>query len=239
MAEQPSLAHLSEATRAEALRRFGLLRPFLEEGTPLTHLAQHHGIGLRTARRWVRQYRQHGLVGLVRRPRADRGSHHRLQPDLVRLVEGLALQRPAPTAATVQRRVAAVAARQGWHVPSYRTVAALIQRLDPALVTLAHQGTKAYQEAFDLLYRFEASRPNELWQADHSQLDLWLRDERGQPTKPWLTIILDDYSRAIAGYFLGFAAPTALQTALTLRSAIWRKSEPHWQICGIVNVHVI
>ena len=29
---------------------------------------------------------------------------------------------------------------------------------------------------------------------------------------------------------------TALTTALTLRTAIWRKGDPHWQICGIPSV---
>jgi putative transposase len=38
------------------------------------------------------------------------------------------------------------------------------------------------------------------------------------------------------GYFLGFSAPTALQTALTLHQAIWRKDDPRWHICGIPRV---
>ena len=42
------------------------------------------------------------------------------------------------------------------------------------------------------------------------------------PAQPWLTVILDDYSRAVAGYFLFFEAPSAAQTALALRQAIWR-----------------
>jgi putative transposase len=47
---------------------------------------------------------------------------------------------------------------------------------------------------------------------------------------------MDDYSRAIAGFRLSFQAPSALQTALTLRQAIWRKSLPHWRIAGIPAV---
>jgi putative transposase len=181
----------------------------------------------------VRQYRQQGLAGLVPYAPSQRADRRHLRPELVRLVEGLALQTPPPTAAAVHRRVATVATQQGWPVPSYRSVAAIIQRLDPGLVTLAHQGASAYQEAFELLHRFEARRPNELWQADHTPVDVWVLDERGRPAKPWLSVILDDYSRMVAGYFLGFAAPTAIQTAVTWRGAIGRKLEPHWPICGI------
>ena len=48
----------------------------------------------------------------------------------------------------------------------------------------------------------------------------------GQAQPPWLTVIVDDYSRAIAGYAVGLDAPSAMQTALALRQAIWRKSDP-------------
>lgn len=36
------------------------------------------------------------------------------------------------------------------------------------------RGTKAYQQAYDLLYRREAAAPNEMWQADHTELDLFV-----------------------------------------------------------------
>src|SRR6266511_4055402 len=40
----------------------------------------------------------------------------------------------------------------------------------------------------------------------------------------------------MAGYFLTFDAPSALNTSLALRQAIWRKDEPRWHICGIPQV---
>jgi putative transposase len=199
---------------------------------PLTRVATQHGIPLRTARRWLQAYRRLGLAGLARKPRADR-TRHRVPPELVRLIEGLALRPPAPSAATVHRQVTAVATEHGWLLPSYSTVATIIRRLDPALRTLAHEGSTAYRETFDLLYRREASRANEVWQADHTPLDIWVRDERGTPVRPWLTVILDDYSRAVAAYRLSIQAPSALGTALTLREAIWRKADSRWHVCGI------
>lgn len=229
---RPPLTSLRDEDRATALERFHLLRPALEEGVPLTRLAHLHGLPLRTARRWVALYRQQGLCGLVRKERADRETH-RFPPELVQLIEGLALRRPPPTAASIQRRVAAIAAEQGWPVPSYSTVHALIGQLDPGLVTLAHEGAKAYKERFDLLYRREVDHPNTVWLGDHTSLDLVVWDERGTAVRPWLTVILDDYSRAVAGYRLSVQAPSTQQTALTLRQAIWRKSDPRWPVCGI------
>jgi putative transposase len=58
----------------------------------------------------------------------------------------------------------------------------------------------------------------------------------GNPARPWLTVVEDDHSRAIAGYAVNLGAPSALQTALVLRQAIWRKAEPGWHVCGIPGV---
>jgi putative transposase len=133
----------------------------------------------------------------------------------------------------VYREVIGVTRARGWPEPSYDTVYQIIRPLPAALVTLAHEGPKVYADRFDLLYRGEASRPNEMWQADHTPLDLWALDEHGRPARPWLTVILDDYSRALAGYALSLHAPSSIQTALALRQAIWRKGDAHWSVCGI------
>jgi len=93
----------------------------------------------------------------------------------------------------------------------------VIRRLPTALVTLAHQGTKVYADRFELLYRREASRPNEMWQADHTPLDLRVLDERGRPARPWLTIVLDDYSRVVAGYALSLPDPSSNSTCCSSR----------------------
>jgi hypothetical protein len=61
------LAELRESERKRALERFDLLRPCLEDGVPLARLAREHEIQLRTLQRWLRAYRQNGLVGLVRK----------------------------------------------------------------------------------------------------------------------------------------------------------------------------
>ncbi len=57
--------------------------------------------------------------------------------------------------------------------------------------------------------------------------------DTGKPVRPWLTVMMDDHSRAIAGFFLTTDAPSAMNTALALRRAIWRKADPDWVICGI------
>jgi putative transposase len=155
---------------------------------------------------------------------------------LIELIEGMALRRPAPPIAFIHRRVVDVARKHGWPAPSYATVHAVVRALDPGLVVLAHDGPVRYRERFELVYRREAAAPNEIWQADHTQLDILIVDEHGRAVRPWLTVIEDDHSRAITGYVVFVGAPSALQTALALRQAIWRKTHPAWAVCGIPEI---
>src|SRR5216684_4394806 len=193
-------------------------------------------MALSTVQRWIKSYREKGLAGLAKAPRSDKGKSRSLPEQAITLVEGLALQTPPRSAAAIHRQVAEIAKEQGSNPPRYERVRLIIKSLDPALVTLAHQGAAAYREEFDLLYRREATHANAMWQADHTPLDVWLLDEAGKPAKPYLTAIEDDYSRMIMGYRLSFQPATALTTALTLRQAIWRKDDPRWSACGIPSV---
>jgi len=227
-----ALADLDEGQRDAAMRRWQVLRPTLEEGVPLAAAAAAADVPLRTAQRWLARFQVDGLVGLARRPRRDRGAR-RLPDELVAVIEGLALRRPRPTIAFIHRQAAAAAVASGWPAPSYATVYAIVRALDPGLVALAHDGPAAYRDRFELVRRCEAAAPNEIWQADHTQLDVLVRDEHGQPARPWLTVILDDHSRAVAGYAVNMGAPSALQTALALRQAIMPKHRPGWPVCGV------
>ncbi|BAZ19466.1 integrase catalytic subunit (plasmid) [Kalymmatonema gypsitolerans NIES-4073] len=236
MINPSGLTSLPEAERERALQRFKILRPFLEEGVPLTEVATTHHISVSTLKQWALKYRKHGLAGLTRSPRTDRGKRRCITKEITELIEGLALQKPKKTIAAIYRQVVHVHQEIGQKPPSYDTVYAIIRNISPAMLTLAHEGSKAYKDMYDLLYRREAKAPNTIWQADHTLLDIWLINEQGKAARPWLTVIIDDYSRAIAGYHLFFSAPSARQTALALRQAIWRKANPGWQICGIPEI---
>jgi len=66
-------------------------------------------------------------------------------------------------------------------------------------LALAHNGAKSYGQAFDLLHRHQAERSNAVREADHTLFDLWIASPAG-PARPWLTVVQDDHSRAVAGY---------------------------------------
>ncbi len=215
--------------------RMLVLRPHLERGVPLAQAAGAAGVPIRTARRWLAAYRAGGPAALEPAPRSDRG-RRRTAVELVELIEGLALRRPPPSVADIHRQVCRVAAERGLSAPSYTTVRETVAGLDAGLVTLAHHGSAAYRDRFEVVYRRESARSNQLWQADHTELDVMILDHRSRPVRPWLSVILDDRSRAVPGYTVFLGDPTALQTALALHQAIWHKNDPHWPVCGLPEV---
>jgi putative transposase len=93
----------------------------------------------------------------------------------------------------------------------------IVLSLPNDLRTLAQQGTRRFGELYELVHRHEASRPNALWQADHAQLDILLLREDGSAGRPWLTAVIDDYSRSIGATF---SASTRLHPLLQ-RQAHW------------------
>jgi putative transposase len=232
---EATLAELTADRREEAITRFAVLKPHLEDGVSLTQAATDAGVAVRTAQRWLAKYRASGLSGLARSARSDTG-RRKLAAEVVGLIEGMALRKPQPSVAAIYRRVAAVARDHGWPSPSYGSVYSIVHRLDPAMVTLAQEGQAAFRDRFELVYRRRAECPNAIWQADHTELDILIRDANGATARPWLTTVIDDHSRAVAGYMVFLDAPSALQTSLALRQAIWRKPDPGWPVCGIPDV---
>ena len=215
----------------DATERWRVLRLHVEDQIPIAVLARETGTSARTLQRWHQLYRDGGIAALDPHPRADTGIR-RTAAETVAFIERLALTRPRPSIATLHRLASAEAQRRDLPTPSYATV----QALDPALVTLALEGPASYRDRHELVFRRRAERPNQTWQSDHTELDILIIGADGKPDRPWLTTVMDDYSRAICGYMVFTGAPSALNTALALRQAIWRKTDPAWAMCGIPDI---
>ncbi|MGN2299876.1 Mu transposase C-terminal domain-containing protein [Micrococcus luteus KDCGSN] len=219
----------------DAQQRWRILRLHVEDQVSLARLARETGVGLRTLERWHARYRTDGYAGLDARIRSDAGTRH-LPAELVRLIEGLALCKPRPAIATIHRKATEICAQERWPVPSYGVVRSIVGGLDPGMVTLALEGAASYRDKHELVLRRQAERPNAMWQADHTLLDILVVGTDGKPARPWLTAIIDDCSRSICGYTVFLGAPSAMNTALALRQAIWHKAAPAWPMCGLPDV---
>jgi putative transposase len=231
-----NLTEFTEKERQQAFDRYNTIASFIDGNIKLTVIANNVGIAYQTLYSWVRKYRSKGLVGLIDKERSDSGKRRSVNKEMKTLVEGLALQKPPLSIAAIHRKVIDVAKKNNWHIPVYQTVYSIVKSLPKALTTLALEGNKEYKDKYDLLYPRKSTHSNEIWQADHSLMDIYLIDDKGKARRPWLTIIIDDYSRTIAGYYLTFYSPNTQNTSLALHQAIWYKSDKRWRICGIPDI---
>ncbi|MDN6193892.1 MAG: DDE-type integrase/transposase/recombinase [Alkalibacterium sp.] len=229
---KPVLADFSKEQRNKALEKFRMIEPFLNREQSISEISNQENIPLRTLYRWKRKYEQNGLIGLIHTTRSDQGKIN-VDKSVLSEIERLALKNKKISSATIHRKICSYCGEKHLPSPSYYQVYKAINTIQPSLIKLSHEGEKAYKETYDLIHIRNALSPNEIWQADHTLLDIEVIDEKGGVNKPWLTIILDDYSRAVAGYFVTFSAPTSYNTALTLHQAIWNKKDSDWPICGI------
>lgn len=215
--------------------RLLILRPHIQDGVSLASIAEQTGISTRTLTRWLATYRSGGRDALGLARRSDSGTH-RLDPELVGFIEGTALGTPPPSITTITRRAAKVAEHNGWKPASYAVVRAIVAAIPPDMAALAHGGTSLWRDKYELVWRRSADLPNAMWQADHTELDILLRSTRKAPIRPWLTVVEDDHSRGVCGYLLFDGAPSAMNTGLALRHAIWPKPDPAWPMCGIPDI---
>src|SRR5699024_7920814 len=227
-----SLTSYSEENITEAMHKYDIIQPYLSGNQLLRFIANEKSIPYRTLQLWVEKYAKHGLKGLIRKKRADAGSL-KVDQKVQEEVKHLLLSLKRNTITSVHRKICTICNENNWAPPSYDQVYAMSKNVSPSMKKLAHEGRKEYQNHYDLIHRREAHYPNEIWQADHTPLDIFVLNEKGELDRPWLTVIMDEYSRSIAGYYITFDDPTAMHTALVLHQAIWRKNNPDWQICGI------
>jgi putative transposase len=104
--------------------------------------------------------------------------------------------------------------------PSLRTLQRAFDRElrpgDRAAVMEGAEGRRRHQ----VYLRWEARHRNEIWEADHKELEVLVRPprcRRGQ--KPWVTMFLDAYSRLIMGWAIS-TYPSAASVLAALGKAI-------------------
>jgi len=98
----------------------------------------------------VHRYRKDGVVGLKRKQRSDKGIRQNISTELAALVEALVLKKPPISLAAIHRKITEVAKKKKEAIPSYRIVRDIAQGINPALVLLAHEGSKAYNQQYEL-----------------------------------------------------------------------------------------
>ncbi len=231
----PELFEIPEDKREDALQRFKIIEPYINGRNSLSNISRQCKLSLSTLTRWVYQYKKNGLSGLARKERKDSGKKKTTE-QIIHAIEALVLHQPHLSARAIYRKFCTFSDLQKTPKPSYSFVVNHVAKMPTDLKMLAHEGIKKYDDTYELIFLRNANCSNDIWQADHTLLDIVVLDENNIEIRPWLSIVLDDKSRAVAGFYLTLSAPSALNTSLVLRQSIWRKQDSSWPVCGIPKI---
>lgn len=194
-------------------------------------VAQQLGITVRSVRRLVRQLRESGVTSVIRHSRSDRGEA-RISEEWQQFIKktyregnrGSRKMSPAQVAVRVRVRAEEIGTEE---YPSHMTVYRILKPLQE----LGHRQKRSLGWRDDCLIvktreglEIGIEWSNQVWQVDHTQIDLLVVDMSGEILgRPWLTIVVDTYSRCMMGMHIGFDAPSAAVVCLALRHAILPK----------------
>ncbi len=230
------LVSLSAAAWDEAKRRAQVIVPLA--ALPVVPMAaagvaaEQLGVSMRLVYELIRRYRTSGglLSALAPRPpTGGRGSTRLSQPVervIAQAIETVYLTRQKRRIETVVFEVRKQCRMLGLQAPAANTVRARVRAIRPETVRQRREGPAAAQTLRAAPgHTPEASAPFEVFQIDHTPVDLIVVDayQRLPIGRPYLTVAIDVFSRCIAGFCLTLDPPSATSVGLCLTHAAMPK----------------
>ncbi len=225
---------ITELVSAEARLKLEVIRKLIEPcdravyGERLRTAAEKLDCTVRTVQRLVKKWEAEGVAAFAQEGRRDNGTH-RISKDWQDFIIA-AYDKGKCTPAQVAIKVKNKAKAEGQdkypsHMTVYRVLAPEIEKQEQAsnVRNIGWRGSRLALKTRDgeeLVVEYS----NQVWQCDHTRADVLLVDQHGELLgRPWLTTVIDTYSRCIIGLNLGFDAPSSQVVALALRHAILPK----------------
>ncbi|MBW4592428.1 MAG: Mu transposase C-terminal domain-containing protein [Brasilonema angustatum HA4187-MV1] len=222
----------------EALLKMEVIQSLLENSDRTTYTqrlqqaAEKLGKSVRTVRRLVDRWEQEGLAGLAQNQRADKGKH-RVDENWQEFIlktykegnKGSKRITRQQVAVRVKARADELGIKPPSHMTVYRILQPLIDKIEQAksIRSPGWRGSRLSVKTRDGK-DLQVEHSNQVWQCDHTLVDVVLVDSSGKIlSRPWLTTVIDSYSRCIMGINLGYDAPSSTVVALALRHAILPK----------------
>jgi putative transposase len=225
----------SPADLREANKKFNLVQAYFQNKTDI-----YFDVTPRTLRRWVKQFREAevkygcGYVGLLPRTRKRGNRSSKAPTESTQLLDKFITDyfetsRQTP-AASVYRAYTRACDEKNIQPLSERTFYQRLKKRPQHEQTKKRKGIKAAYSTEPFVYELTSGtprhgdRPFAIVHIDHTQLDIELR---GTATgrllgRPWLTLMIDAYSRRILATYLTFDSPSYRSCMMGLRILVQR-----------------
>ncbi|MFZ3179713.1 MAG: Mu transposase C-terminal domain-containing protein [Methylocystis silviterrae] len=209
------------------------------------------GIPRSTLFRMASRYRSTRLTSsLAQQQRGTPDGLFRLAPEIERVIaeqiERFWLRKEKPKFSALMERIRGTCLAEGLHPPHYRTVRRRVMDLTPVSAARKRGERDIETTAIPSPGQFVASRPNAIWQIDHTLVDVIVVDEqlRRPIGRPVLTIAIDVCTRMVAGFHLSLEAPSSVSVGLCLLHAVYDKTvwlnereiDVSWPVAGLPEV---
>ncbi len=196
----------------------------------------------RTLRRWILRYRAAesqfgaGYLGLLPRTKHRGNCTPRISEEALQamreVIETEYETVKQKTKIACWAILNEIASRRGFTTPSYSSFCLAVRRRSRVIQTLKRQGPRAaYQHGpfymeLDMKTPRHGDRPFEICHLDHTQLDIELTDTSGKHLlgRPWLTLMMDAFSRRALAVYLDFEEPSYRSCMMVLRECVRRHS---------------
>jgi putative transposase len=209
------------------------------------------GIPRSTLFRMASRFRSTRLTSsLAQQQRGTPDGVFRLAPEIERVVaeqiERFWLRKEKQKFNALMERIRGTCLAEGLNPPHYRTVRRRVMDLTPVSAARKRGERDIETAATPSPGQFVASRPNTIWQIDHTLVDVVVVDEqlRRPIGRPVLTIAIDVCTRMVAGFHLSLEAPSSVSVGLCLLHAVYDKTvwlnereiDVSWPVAGLPEV---
>jgi putative transposase len=246
-----------DADWQEAERRFDAIRPLLgprrRTRAEVTEQAKAAGVHLTTVYDWIRRYESVGRISalLPTKPTGGRGKS-RLDPKveglLERIIKDFYLKPQRPSIQKTIEEVEILCRQEGLSAPHPNTIRNRIAVVSDEEKLARRVGHREAAEKYDPV---RGSFPGADWplavgQIDHTKLDIILVDDENRLPigRPWLTLVIDVFSRMVLGFYVSLDPPGTMSVGLAIAHAVLPKEkwiaklgiEAEWPCWGFMRI---
>jgi putative transposase len=216
------------------VKRRRLVRLQIEDGMTAREALEKVGLDCtpRSARMLKQKFQEQGILGIVDKRWLRRPGRSVLVKDVQVLIKKWYAGRRAAGPTAIARKVRKECRERDLPEPSDSAVRTFLDELPMVEKLFLRDQLDEWDQQGRPVVRVErAHRANEIWQIDHTTLNIWVRLRCGEEwiaVRPYLTGIVDVYSRSIPGFFVSTAHPDAWSVTLAVRHAVSAKAVDGW-----------
>jgi putative transposase len=214
--------------------------------------AKEKGVHFTTLYRWLRQYQSTGtLTGLLSKKRGRREGDtqisHKAEKIIQETIEKYYLTRQKHSIRFVIDKVIAQCMEKNIKPPSKNTIRNRVNIIASYEKEARRVSASIARDKYGATPgQYSAQYPLHVVQIDHTQVDIILVDDvtRKPIGRPWLTLMIDIYSRMITGYYLSLDAPSSTSVAMCITNSVLPKDEllikhdiddAEWNVWGFMH----